>query len=91
MLGRRNPLPRIHLGPSHDLHMAWAWVQHEKAKPHVKVEPRLEADSRMTQGRVQRLRRSSKARENILRANSLLGLCSRMRVFTKKGMRNFFF
>lgn len=44
MLGRRNPLPSIHLGPSHDSHMAWAWGQHEKVKPHVKVDPRLEAD-----------------------------------------------
>lgn len=24
MLGRRHPLPSIHLGPSHDSHMAWA-------------------------------------------------------------------
>lgn len=91
MLGRRNPLPSIHLGPSHDSHTAWAWVQPEKVKPHVKVDPRLEADSRMAQGRVQRLRRSSKARRNIPAGRSLLGLCSRVRVFTKKGMRNFFF
>lgn len=55
MLGRRNPLSSTHLGPSHDSHMAWAWVQHEKVKPHVKVDPRLEADWGMAQGRAQRL------------------------------------
>lgn len=55
MLGRRNPFPSTHLGPSHDSHMAWAWVQHEKVKPHVKVDPRLEADWGMAQGRAQRL------------------------------------
>lgn len=90
MLGRRNPLPSIHLSPSHDSHMAWAWVQHEKVKPRVKVDPRLEADWRMAQGRLQRLRRSSETRTNVPAGRSLLGLCSRVRVFTKKGDEKIF-
>lgn len=91
MLGRRHPLPSIHLGPSHDSHTAGAWVQHEKVKPHVKVESRLEADWGMAQGRVQRLWCSSKARRNIPAGRRLLGLRRRMRGFTKKGMRKFSF